>query len=191
MQRIILAVITLSLLSCGQQKDNGVNATSNTEDTPTTKKSNTYKVQKGESMPNETTDSIFFVGGEKYKVTYKIFSKGEYIIADTSENEITFYQENFIDIIVNDKTIHLDKSMFADIYKNDNQTYHSGFGNTYIDKIDKENRKIIFTTFFGFHQSDHGELLYYSVSFDGKYEFIKVEVPKLGFAEDDVMKTNP
>jgi hypothetical protein len=56
--------------------------------------------------------------------------------------------------------------------------YHSGFGNAYIYKIDKKNKKIIFETFCGHHNSDAGEVLSYSISFDGKYEFINAKEPK-------------
>ena len=94
------------------------------------------------------------------------------------ENQITLYKENFIDITINDKTTTIDKSMFTDVYPDKNQLYHSCFGMAYIDKIDKKNKKIIFTTFFGYQRSDAGEMLYYSLSFDGKFEFIKAEIPK-------------
>ena len=178
MKKTILSILTVTLLSCGQQTDKSAE-TNNVPQADTVVKDNkAFTVEKYEVNEDEISDSIFTVDKVKYKVTVKNYVKGDYTIADTMENRITLYKEEFIDITIDDKTVTISKSMFSDIYQDKNQLYHSGFGTAHIDKIDKKNKKIIFSTFCGFHQSDFGEVLYYSITLDGKYEFEKVEVPK-------------
>jgi hypothetical protein len=141
------------------------------------KSTNSYTIEKytGNSTPI-LTDTTFTVDQKEYKVSVLNYAKGQYNIADTSGKIITLYREDFIDIEINDKVLTISKPMFNKVY-NKNTLYHSGFGTAYIEKIDRINKKIIFKTFFGYHQSDEGVNLIYSVSFDGKYEFIKSEVP--------------
>ena len=143
----------------------------------TVKDNKKYTVEKYDINEDEVSDTTFTVDKIKYNVTIKNYTKGDHIIADTNEYLITLYKEEFIDITINSKTVTIDKSMFSNVYDK-NTLYHSGFGNAYIDKIDKKNKKIIFETFCGYHNSDAGEVLSYSISFDGKYEFIDAKVPK-------------
>lgn len=177
MKKIVFYILTLTLLGCGQQTDKTTENNNLPQKDTADVTNNAYTVEKYEDT--ETIwDSIFNIGIDEYKVTIRNFTQGDYIIADTSENNITLYKEQFINITINGKTVTISKDMFKDIYQDKNQLYHSGFGIAHIDKIDKKNKKVIFSTFFGFHQSDFGEVLYYSVTLDGKYEFIKVVVPK-------------
>ncbi len=176
--KIILITWTIVLLGCGQHSDETTKISADPVKDTIVSESKSYTVQREESEPDETTDTTFTVNNEKYKVVIKNYEKGDFSIADTVENQMTLFRENFIDITINDKTVTIDKSLFSDLYTDKNQLYHSCFGKTFIDKIDKINKKIVFTTFFGFHHSDFGEMLYYSISFDGKFEFIKAEVPK-------------
>jgi hypothetical protein len=178
MKKTILFIWTLTLLSCGQQNEKATETSSDQVKDSVVQGGKSYTVTKEESEPDETTDTTFTVGKDKFKVTIKNYAKGDFTIADTSENQITLFKENFIDITINDKTITIDKSLFSNIYPDKNQLYHSCFGKAFIDKIDKTNKKIVFMTFFGYHQSDFGEMLYYSISFDGKFEFIKAGTPK-------------
>ena len=178
MNKIILIIWTLIIFGCGQHGEKKTEINNEQVKDTIIRVNKTYNVQKEENELDETTDSTFIVGKEKYKVIIKNYTKGDFIIADTIETQITLFKENFIDIAINDKTFTIDKFLFSNIYPDKNQLYHSCFGKAFIYKIDKANKKVVFMTFFGFHQSDFGEMLYYSLSFDGQFEFIKAEVPK-------------
>lgn len=175
MKKYILVISALSLFGCGQQTEKSTEA-NKAENDSLVKKEQNYTIEKYNENEDETKDSVFSVGKENFKLTVKNYTKGEHTIADTSDKLITLYKEEFIDIIINDKTVTIDKSMFSNLY-DANTLYHSGFGTASIDKIDKKNRKVLFKVFCGYHNSDAGEMLNFSVSFDGKYEFINIDPP--------------
>jgi len=134
-----------------------------------------------ESIKTEFTDTTFKINNENYKVTIKTYSNPNQTIADTSEGVITIYPETVNEVTIKSgsksKTITITKPLFNQIY--DPQTlYHSNFGQADIKEIDSKNKKIVLNTFFGYNQSDFGEMLHYSLTLDGVFEFIKSEQPK-------------
>ncbi|MBS1635872.1 MAG: hypothetical protein JST26_08095 [Bacteroidetes bacterium] len=180
MKGITLLISVVFFLSCGQQKSKPLSDHGSIGMAAGAVDTNTYVTIPGESPQDEIVDSLFMMGTEDYSVTIKSYVVGDPVIADTSENRIFLYKDRRVDITINGKTTTIDKSKFAHVYPDKNQLYHSGFGSTVIDTIDKSRKKIVFSTFCGFHQSDYGELLYYALTPDGKYEFIRTEIPEEG-----------
>jgi len=173
MKKHIITILAVTLFGCGQQTEKSTEQSKSAIDSLSNKEQK-YTIEKYNENEDETTDSTFSVGKETFKLTVKNYTKGEHFIADTSDNVITLYKEELIDVVINDKTVTIDKSMFSNLY-DANTLYHSGFGTATIDKIDKKNRKVLFKVFCGYHNSDAGEMLNFAVSFDGKYEFINID----------------
>jgi hypothetical protein len=143
------------------------------------------KIYKHVEMPDTSifmNDSAFKIGPDSFIVRIKNYEKGPFVIVDTFDYEIRHYRESFLDISINENTITLDKSLFKKIYDDENTFYKSGLGKTFIRKIDAENKKIIFETFFGYYFTDQGELLIYSLTPDLTYEYIKMEQVQLGIS---------
>lgn len=109
-----------------------------------------------------------------YDVNIKIHSKNNYSIRDTSDRTIFLYPENNIEIAINDKKCIIDKKKIKSLYDNRNTWYHSNFGNCEIVKVDQKNKKIIFSSFFGYNQSDFGEVIQFSLDTEGNYKFIDI-----------------
>lgn len=140
-----------------------------------------YVTQQIESEKPESKDTTFKINNENYKVTINTYSSRSKTIADTSEGVIRIYPETINEVIIKSgsksKTIMINKPLFKHIY-NPQTLYHSNFGRTDIKEIDSKNKKIILYSFFAYNESDFGEILNYSLTLDGVFEFISAEEPK-------------
>ena len=132
-----------------------------------------YKIVLG-STYNQNTNKIITIDSTLYKINININSKKKYSIRDTSNHKIYLFKENAIEITINDKSFILDKKRIKSLYDNNNTWYHSNFANCEIINVDKKNKTFFFSTFFGYNQSDAGEVIQFSIDNEGNYKYIDI-----------------
>lgn len=132
-----------------------------------------YKYVLG-SVMNQDMYKRVKIDTTNYDVQINIHAKNKYTIRDTSERRIFLYPENSIEIAINGKKCIIDKKKIKSLYDNKNTWYHSNFGNCEIVKVDQKNKAIVFSSFFGYNQSDFGEVIQFSVDTEGNYKFIDI-----------------
>ncbi len=141
--------------------------------TPTLNSGLKYKIVLG-STYNQNTNKIITIDSTLYKINISINSKKKYSIRDTSNHKIYLFKENAIEITINDKSIIIDKKSIKPLYENNNTWYHSNFANCEIIKVDKKSKTFFFSTFFGYNQSDAGEVIQFSIDSEGNYKYIDI-----------------
>ncbi len=157
MKVIVLTILTATLLGCGQ-------------------KSPEYSIVKSADTTTVNTPMNINVVDKTFDIAIKKYSKGDYIIADTVDKQITLYKPLFIDIAINKgPTVTIDKSILESFYPNKKDFYHFVLGKTSIGKINVLDNKIIFKTEFGLRGSASGQTVVYSIGEDGSFEFMEFE----------------
>lgn len=80
------------------------------------------------------------------------------------------------EFFLNSKIQRFSLSKFKDLdslYSDKKILSNSVFGSPYLDSVDLNNKQIFFSVFFGFPQSDAGEILQYKINFTEGLKFVK------------------
>lgn len=178
---LFLILILLFFYSCSRENNNV--SSQNQDENNVSDTSSVLKIEQySDSCQNELTfiDTAF-----QNKIIVKITQNciDTSLIIDTiidSENRKRIYTNHNTEIVVsfeNNKEslkYSITKEKFLTKEYNPMILKKSLFGNVFLDKIDDSDTTIFFSVFFGFPDSDFGEMIEFKAGFKNGIEFLKI-----------------
>jgi hypothetical protein len=134
--------------------------------------------------PAASSVRSFEAGQRRYQVRYEVFCTEQYSVRDTVPERATIflYPERNVRIQLvsgSIKEVVINKACFNSYFAGEREWPKLNLGKTTIDRIDEDNRLLLFSTFIGHAYTDHGWLLKYAVDVSGNFTYLGLEaVPR-------------